>query len=123
MRISPSVAAVLDIVLVTVFALIGRLSHGEDAAGVLVTAWPFLVGAAAGWLIWFGARRAAPVGLAGGVVVWLACLVGGMLLRSAVGLGTATPFIVVAAIATGLFLLGWRALAALTTRRTVRERR
>ena len=39
-----------DLVLVVVFAGIGRSSHGESLSGIFVTAWPFLVGALLGWL-------------------------------------------------------------------------
>ena len=36
----------LDLAVVLLFASIGRLSHGEaaDPGGIVVTAWPFIVG-------------------------------------------------------------------------------
>jgi hypothetical protein len=37
----------------------------------------------------------------------------GMLLRALTGAGTALPFVIVATITLGAFLLGWRALVAL----------
>ena len=45
--------ALLDAVLVLVFAAIGRRSHAEGltVGGVLETAWPFLAGAAGGWVL------------------------------------------------------------------------
>ena len=39
-----SAAVDLVLVLVLVFVLIGRASHGEDPVGTLNTLWPFLVG-------------------------------------------------------------------------------
>ena len=50
---APIVTAVaLDAALILVFVLIGRRNHDEALAlgGIAQTAWPFLVGAAAGWL-------------------------------------------------------------------------
>lgn len=87
----------LDLVLVGLFAVIGRLSHygSLSAAGWWTTAWPFLAGTALAWAALLLVRR--PGGAIGsGVLVWLGALVGGMLLRQAAGQGTATPFVVVA---------------------------
>lgn len=111
----------LDAVLVTVFAAIGRASHGEDAlAGLWVTAWPFLTALIAGWLITMGWRApAAP--LRTGVGIWAITLAGGMLLRAASGQGTAVAFIVVAAITLLLFLVGWRVIALVVSRTRARH--
>lgn len=111
-------AAVADVVCVIVFVAIGRASHQEGDAllGLATTAWPFLGGLAVGW----AATRAwrAPYGVVPtGVVVWLATLVGGMLLRVVSGQGTAPTFIAVAAVFLAVFLLGWRALVTLARRR------
>jgi peptidoglycan/LPS O-acetylase OafA/YrhL len=111
-------AAVADAVCVTVFATVGRRSHAEGltATGIAQTAWPFLVGTAVGWLLSRGWRR--PNSLAPtGVTVWLCTVAVGMLLRKATGQGTATSFVVVASVATGVLLLGWRLAAHLATRR------
>ncbi|MGE0219132.1 DUF3054 domain-containing protein, partial [Mycolicibacterium sp.] len=73
----------------------------------------------AGWVLARGWRRPtalAPTGLA----VWVATIVVGMLLRRATSQGTAVSFIVVASLMTALLLLGWRALALLAGRRSVR---
>ena len=41
----------IDVILVLVFAAVGRGSHGEDVIGGLAdTAWPFLLGLLVGWL-------------------------------------------------------------------------
>ncbi len=62
-------------------------------------------------------RRRAPLSVGDGLVVWAGTLVGGMLLRSVTGQGTAPSFIVVAGLVTGAFLLGWRAVRAAAARR------
>jgi uncharacterized membrane protein YhaH (DUF805 family) len=110
-------AAVLDVVLVAVFVLIGRRSHDEDSAllGFLTTFWPFVAGAAIGWvaaLAWRAPLRVAPTG----VVVWAAAVVGGMLLRILSGQGVQWSFVIVTAVVLGVFLVGWRAVALLVRR-------
>lgn len=115
-------AAVLDALLVIAFAIAGRSSHAEglDLASVWGTAWPFLVGAAVGWIAALAWRRPVAVWPTG-VAAWAGALVGGMALRALTGQGIAVPFVVVAAIALALFLIGWRALAAATV--AIRARR
>ncbi|QIG41227.1 DUF3054 domain-containing protein [Microbacterium sp. 4R-513] len=113
-------ALAIDVALVIVFAAIGRASHGEDAlAGLFETAWPFLVGVVVGWLVQ-GAWRAPLPPIRTGLGVWGATLVVGMLLRTLAGQGIAIPFVIVAAIVLFAFLVGWRALVLVVTRR--RER-
>jgi Kef-type K+ transport system membrane component KefB len=109
-------AIVLDIVLVLLFALIGRASHGENAlAGLFVTAWPFLAGAFVGWLV--GRVWRAPFApWRGGLWVWGGALLLGMVLRVASGQGIAVSFIIVAAIVLFVFLVGWRLIASLVGR-------
>ena len=112
-------ALVLDAVLVTVFAVIGRSSHAEglDAAGVWGTAWPFLAGLAIGWVVaraWRHPSDPWPTG----VIVWAATLIIGMLLRVIVGQGVQVAFVVVAAVTLAILLIGWRSVAALVTRLT-----
>lgn len=108
---------VLDLVLVGVFAVVGRLSHygSLTADGWWSTAWPFLAGAVLAWGALLLARR--PGGAVGsGVVVWLGALVGGMVLRQATGEGTATAFVVVATLTLALLLVLPRAVARLARR-------
>ena len=109
----------LDVALICLFAAIGRRSHGEAGALLAVagTAWPFLTGMAAGWLVSLAAAHRAPLSVRDGIPVWLATVAIGMLLRALTGAGTAFSFIVVATVFLGAGLLGWRALAALATRR------
>jgi hypothetical protein len=95
-------AALLDVVLLLAFVLIGRGSHGENViGGALVTFWPFAVGLVVGWLACLAWRR--PMAMwPTGVVVWVSTLViGGALV-------TFWPF------AVGL-VVGW--LACLAWRR------
>lgn len=101
-----------DLLLVVVFAGIGRTSHGESLSGILVTAWPFLVGALLGWLACRGIRHPAAV-IPTGLSVWLCAEVGGMVLRSLTGQGTALPFVVVSLLTLAVFLIGYRLVLAL----------
>lgn len=112
-------ALVLDAVLILAFAAIGRRSHEESGAlvGVLATAWPFLAGMAAGWVLVLLATRSAPLGVRSGIPVWVGAVAGGMLLRAATGQGTAWPFVVVATLTLAVLLLGWRAVALLARSR------
>ncbi|GAA4490837.1 DUF3054 domain-containing protein [Microbacterium panaciterrae] len=122
--VSPAVSALswpwalgIDALLVVVFAAIGRASHEHsvDVLGVLDTAWPFLVGLAAGWAIlraWRNPTAPLRIGAPLGAIV----VVGGMLLRVVSGAGTAVAFIIVATITLLVFLVGWRGIAALVLR-------
>lgn len=103
---------VADVAAVLAFALAGRRSHDEGAAlaGVVRTALPFAGGVAAGWL----ASRAwrAPAALATGLVVWVAAVAVGMVLRVVFTDGGAPgTFVAVATVALGVLLLGWRVAA------------
>ncbi|WP_425561024.1 DUF3054 domain-containing protein [Microbacterium flavum] len=106
----------MDIVLVTVFAAIGRASHAEDVLGGLgITAWPFLVALAAGWAVTL-AWRAPAAPLRTGAPVWAITVAGGMLLRAASGQGVQIAFVIVASIVLLLFLIGWRLIGSLVRR-------
>ncbi|EFV91735.1 putative transmembrane protein [Dietzia cinnamea P4] len=113
------VMIVLDAVLVVVFSTFGRGAHSEGLGVTQVwgTAWPFLVGLAVGWLILLAGRRE-PASIGSGVLLWLATLVVGMVIR---GLGDGRvphwSFMIVAGVVTGLFLVGWRAVRAMLVRR------
>ncbi|WP_149084520.1 MULTISPECIES: DUF3054 domain-containing protein [Microbacterium] len=116
MRFLP--ALLVDAVLVLVFAAIGRASHQEDPAGFLLTAWPFLVGLVLGHAValLLPGRPRRPWSMLWGVVVWVVTVVGGMLVRVLSGETAEVPFIVVATLVLGVFLVGWRAVAALVRR-------
>ena len=98
----------VDLLLVTVFAILGRASHAEvlTLEGIAGTAVPFLIagllGTALAWLVgrwnW----------LVSGLVVSAITVVGGLLLRLAFGGTAALPFVIVAALVLTTMLLGWR---------------
>ncbi len=106
--------ALLDAALVVVFAAVGRRSHTEglDVTGILRTAWPFLAGAAVGWLL-AALIVGEPRSLGFGALVVAGAVVVGMLLRVASGQGTAWSFVVVATLVLAVLLLGWRLVARL----------
>ncbi len=108
----PVAAFVVDVVLVVVFAAIGRASHSEQqpVVGALLTAWPFLVGTGIAWAVVRLRRKRWPLEVGPGITVWFSTLVFGMLLRLATGQGTALAFVGVAALTLGAFIVGWRAL-------------
>lgn len=122
MRIALGLA--YDTALICIFAAIGRRSHAEAGAllSVLATAWPFLAGMAACWLIFLLALRRVPLAVRDGIPVWLGAVTIGMVLRGLTHAGTAFSFIVVATLFLGAVLLGWRAVAMLTSRRAHRSR-
>lgn len=118
-------ALLADVVLVIVFAALGRSSHEEalDLVGLAGTAWPFLGGLTVGWFLtaWlyrdkFDAFSPVPTGL----LVWVSTLTAGMLLRALTGQGTAIAFVIVATLFLGVFLIGWRLIARAVSRRGVR---
>lgn len=117
-------AFIVDAVLVLVFAAIGRASHEEDPAGFLATAWPFLVALLVGHVAsaLLPARPRRPWSIGWGLVAWAVTVVGGILLRLASGDTAEVPFIIVATLVLGAFLLGWRGLAALSRRRVAARR-
>ncbi len=111
-------AFAIDLIVVLVFAIVGRSSHAEsiEVVGVGLTAWPFLIGAGVGTVLALLGHRfrptaqgAMPAGLAAGVIVWVCTMVGGIALRLASGDTAETPFVIVATISLGVLLLGWRA--------------
>jgi hypothetical protein len=114
---------VLDAVLVILFTVIGRLSHGENLGigGVATTAWPFLVGTLLAWLV-FGAWRRPLSIVRTGIPVWLLTVIVGMLLRVVSSQGIAVSFVIVATIVLGVFLLGWRAIVLPVARRGSKSR-
>ncbi len=105
----------VDALLVLAFVLIGRTSHNEGVLGALVTYWPFLTGLILGWLVlraWRSPRRIRFTGLG----IWVSTVGFGLLLRVVSGQGVQLSFVIVTTIVLGVFLLGWRAVAALASR-------
>lgn len=111
-------AGATDLLLVALFALAGRNSHSEStsAGGVWETAWPFLAALVVGWLVCRTWR--APLQLwPGAVCLWLITVSGGMALRILSHNTAQLPFVLVAFLVLGLFLVGHRTVAALVMRR------
>jgi hypothetical protein len=113
-------AFIADVVLVVVFAAIGRASHDESVfgaggLGLLETSWPFLVALVVGWLVTLAWRHPlAP--LRTGLGVWFVTVAGGMLLRALTGQGVVVAFVIVASVSLLVLLVGWRVVAALVER-------
>lgn len=100
-------ALVGDLVLVILFATLGRASHGESLTlpGIAGTAWPFVLACLVAWLAVSLLRiphsRVWPAGL----LIWLVTVAGGLGLRVAAGDTAALPFVIVASVTLALFLL------------------
>ena len=117
-------AAAGDLLLILAFAAIGRDAHsrGDVITGVFLTAWPFLVGAAAGWLAGRAWRK--PFALwPSGIVIWAGALLVGMMLRALTGQVVVLPFFIVAFAALAALLLGFRLVVAIAVRLYSRGRR
>jgi len=108
-RRSVQSAALIDVVAIIAFVVIGRKNHDQGSAlsGVVEVAAPFLIALALGWLT----ARAwkSPMAVGTGVIIWLVTVVAGLLLRKvAFDGGTAVPFIIVASLFNLATLVGWR---------------
>lgn len=112
----------VDVVLVLIFALVGRLSHAErlKAMDVLTTAWPFLVALVIGWVVTLSWRRT--FGLLPALGVWVVTAGGGLLIRKLSGDSTQVPFILVTIFTLGFLLLAWRLIGFLESSRRRRAR-
>ena len=122
-------AAVIDVLLIVLFALIGRSSHGESnsALALWTTAYPFLAGWAIAYVTsgaWARPLRFWPTG----TVVWILSVFVGLAIRVATGQGDVDgnplpiSFVIVATIVLGVFLLGWRGIARLVLRAATRRK-
>jgi Protein of unknown function (DUF3054) len=103
------VAALADIASILVFVAIGRRNHDEGTSvdGIATVAAPFLIALAVGWI----AARAwsRPMQTDAAFIIWLVTVAVGLVLRNLVfDRGTALPFVIVATLVTGAFLIGWR---------------
>ncbi len=105
-----AISLLLDVLVVLLFAVVGRASHSEGLSvlGVLGVAWPFGAGMLGGWLVAAGLAQVPMSRVRAGVLVWLATVAGGMSIRALTGQGSAPAFVVVAALTLGLGVLGWR---------------
>ncbi|GGC62704.1 DUF3054 domain-containing protein [Hoyosella rhizosphaerae] len=115
-----TLAVVIDVIAVVAFAIAGRMHHNEAATvfGVAETAWPFLIGLAAGWITVLKALQVSNVFaiVPAGIAVWAWTMIGGVVIRFLTEAGTAWAFILTATLITGVLLLGWRLVALLILR-------
>ncbi|MCW4464874.1 DUF3054 domain-containing protein [Glutamicibacter sp. MNS18] len=113
---------VVDVVLIVIFAILGRREHEHalSAPGIVQTAAPFVVAYLIMVLIsrpWFTINRIWPTGL----LIWFGTVAVGLALRIGFGATAAVPFIIVAAIVLGLFLVGRRLVTGLIARRSAHQ--
>ena len=114
-------AAVGDIIAVVVFVLIGRRNHenGYALPGLLLAVLPFLLGLAAGWGLIRWRSHAWPHRVLHGVTLAVATVVVALGVRALLGqsvgdgVGGFLSFGAVGLAFLLLFIVGWRALAAL----------
>jgi Protein of unknown function (DUF3054) len=103
------IAVVADLLVVVVFAAVGRSQHHESTGihGIWHTAWPFAVGTvlALALTAW---TRTDPLALRVGIRVWIWTLAIGMVVGTAIGAGTEIAFVIVAALVLAALFLGWR---------------
>ena len=100
------------------FVAIGRRNHDEGTAidGIATVAAPFLIALVVAWLSSRAWRT--PGSMRTSVIVWLVTVFGGLELRRFVfDRGTATPFVIVATLVLGAFIVGGRSLLNLRLRR------
>ena len=105
---------ILDIAATLVFTAVGRATHGEDALGLLDTAWPFLVGLAGGWLAARAWRQPRIIRFTS-IIVWLSTVAIGMVIRALIGQSVESSFVFVSIVALGAFMLGWRGFVWIIT--------
>ena len=108
-----AIAALADIASIVVFVAIGRRNHdeGEAVDGILTVAAPFVIALVVGWLVAKAWTR--PMSVEASFIIWPITVALGMVLRNLVfDRGTALPFIIVATLVLGVFLVGWRMIAA-----------
>lgn len=124
-RMPIALIIVIDVILVAVFCVIGRLSHAEgvfsDIPGLLGTTWPFLVAVLAAHAVML-IRRTPADRMLPGVVIWAVTVVVGLVLRALSGQGTAIAFMIVATLTLAVFLIGWRAVVGIARRMRRRAR-
>jgi hypothetical protein len=103
------IAVAADLLVVIVFAAVGRANHHEAAGvqGVVHTAWPFALGTLLA-LVLTAWTHGDPLSIRVGIRVWLWTLVIGMVVRHANGSGTALTFVIVATLVLAALFLGWR---------------
>ncbi|MEF9980177.1 MAG: DUF3054 domain-containing protein [Glutamicibacter sp.] len=108
----------VDVVLIVLFALLGRREHEHalSIGGILMTALPFLVAYVVVTLLskpWTTINKLFPVG----VLVWVMTVAAGLALRVGMDSTAALPFIIVATLVLGAFLMGRRLVTSMVAKR------
>ncbi len=108
----------VDVVLIVLFALLGRREHEHalSIGGILMTALPFLVAYVVVTLLskpWTTINKLFPVG----VLVWVVTVAAGLALRVGMDSTAALPFIIVATLVLGAFLMGRRLATSMVAKR------
>ena len=105
-------ALAIDTFAIVLFVAIGRRSHNEQGnvlIGAAKVAAPFLVALVLSWVV--TRARADPFSVRTGVVLWIATVLIGLMLRKVVfDGGIAIAFVIVTTVTLGIFLQGWRGL-------------
>jgi multisubunit Na+/H+ antiporter MnhB subunit len=94
--------------------------HGISLRGLASTSWPFAVGIGVGWLLLLVLHRPG-TSLSDGMLVAVATVAVGMVLRVVSGQGTAVAFVLVAIGFLGALMVGWRAACLGLVRRRGRH--
>ena len=124
-----AVSALIDFVVVILFAIIGVKNHGYSLDHVFEAARPFLIGVACVWFVFIfmsvfktGKR---PKNLwVQGLCAWCGTLVIGHILRAvATGEIAQISFIIVSICALGVLFFTWRAVAALVLKLNTRKKK
>lgn len=108
------ISLLADAAIVVAFVAIGRRNHDEDLSwsGFGSAVAPFVIALCLSWLA--GRVWTNPYSLKSGAIVWIGTVTIGMLLRRLMfDDGTATAFVIVAAIFVGALVNGWRAAVRL----------
>ncbi|RMB58721.1 DUF3054 domain-containing protein [Tessaracoccus antarcticus] len=106
--------AVIDLVFVVIFAVVGRASHAERLSipGVAQTAWPFLAACLFAWVV-VGLLDDSGYGPRAALVIWLVTVLAGMGLRIVAGDTAETAFVIVATLVLFSSFFGWRLVVRL----------
>lgn len=104
--------AIIDLILVLIFAFVGRASHSEGLSlvGIAETGWPFAVACLVGWGV-VGLLADNGYGPRAALVIWLVTLLGGMGLRILSGESAELAFVIVASLFLFSAFFGWRLVA------------
>ncbi len=109
MRRAPSAA--IDLAVVVVFVIVGRQTHdeGNAMAAAALTAAPFIIALAAGWLLSSFVRATTPL-IEGGLIALITAGAGTFLRRVVFDEGIAFPFVLVTTGFLAAGMIGWRLL-------------